>query len=183
MKAPQELVRRTLSLFIFKIGILFIFKIGTLRHFVAALSSHTVKITPLRDWSGKTGDKALSQVQFLASKVAGSTPTGGSRNTRKKKKASTNSVAGTGGDAFAGYKSNIGAPVKSSRAPDPSAISQSKMSLSSNQEEQVWNSLANLEFDSEWHTKVTFSLMQCAAVVSHNSSIVVLSMQCNHLIL
>jgi hypothetical protein len=175
MKAPQERVRRTLSLFIFKIGILFIFKIGTLRHFVAALSSHTVERAPLRDWSGRTGDKALSQVQFLASQVAGSTPTGGSRNTRKKRKrASTNSAAGTGGDAFAGYRYNGGAPVKSSRVPDPSAISQSKMSSSSNQEEQVWNSLANLEFDSEWHTRVTFSLMQCAAVVSHNSSIVVL---------
>jgi hypothetical protein len=97
-----------------------------------------------RSWSGVTGDSALSQVEYLASKVAEST---GAAEGRKKTKPYSKYVAGSGGRVYNNVKSNGGASkVQSSTTPQPDA---QDISPNSKQEEQVWTSLANLELDSK----------------------------------
>ena len=100
--------------------------------------------TPLRSWSGATGDSALRQVEYLASKVAESTA---AAEGRKKTKPDSKSVTGTGGRVYSKVKYNGGASKAQSSVilqPDAQGISRN-----SKQEEQVWTSLANLELDSK----------------------------------
>jgi hypothetical protein len=100
--------------------------------------------TPLSNWSGETGDSALRQVQYLASKVAESTA---ATEGRKKAKSDSKSVAGTGGRVYNNAKYNGGASkAQSSRNLQPDAPS---VSSNLKQEDQVWTALANLELDSK----------------------------------
>jgi hypothetical protein len=100
--------------------------------------------TPLRSWSGETGDSALRQVEYLASKVAESTA---AAEGRKKTKPDSKSATGTGGLVYSNVKYNGGSSkVQSSPALQPDA---QVVSPNSKQEEQVWTSLANLELDSK----------------------------------
>lgn len=96
--------------------------------------------TPLKNWSGGTGDSALRQVEYLASKVAESTV---AAEGRKKTKPDSKSA----GRVYNNVKYNGRASkVQSSTILQPDA---QEISQSSKQEEQVWTSLANLELDSK----------------------------------
>ena len=104
--------------------------------------------SPLEDWSGKTGDSALRQVQFLASKVAESTAAG-EQTSRYIDKAGSKFVRGTGGVVYNNPEFNRG--MGSNDGESSSTLNPNmEIKLNSKREDQVWTALANLELDSKF---------------------------------
>jgi hypothetical protein len=117
-------------------------------------SGNTQQTTPREasseDWIGKTGDTALRQVQFLASKVAESTAAAEGGYSKIVNRDDCKDVSGTGGLLYNNPKYNtqlaIGGPAKAAALLQPSL----EISSNSKREEQVWAALANLELDSKF---------------------------------
>ena len=109
-----------------------------------ALTSST---SPWSDWSAKTGDSALRQVQFLASKVAESTAA--AEEEKFVGKQGPKSVRGIGGVVYNNPEFNRG--VLRNEEGDGTSILNPTLEISMNakREEQVWTALANLELDSK----------------------------------
>ena len=108
------------------------------RHENVALSSPTVltsyRSPVLSEWSAKSGDTALRQVQFLASRFVGI--------------AEPKSVQGTGGMVYNNPEFNRG--VLQNGEERASILSPNlEISTNAKREEQVWTALANLELDSK----------------------------------
>lgn len=106
------------------------------------------------DWSAKTGDSALRQVQFLASKVAESTASG-QKFGKMVGKRGPKSVRGTGRVVFNNPEFNRGIIVPDEESPsmsdEASILNPSlEIKVNSKREEQVWTALANLELDSKF---------------------------------
>jgi hypothetical protein len=101
------------------------------------------------EWSAKTGDSALRQVQFLASKVAESTAAGEKKG-KVVGKRGRRSVRGTGGVVYNNPEFNRG-PLGDADESDESSILNPSLEIkvNSKREEQVWTALANLELDSK----------------------------------
>jgi hypothetical protein len=106
--------------------------------------------TPPKDWIGQTGETALRQVQFLASKVAESTSAAEGRDSKTINRDDCKEVSGTGGLVYNNAQWNTqlatGGPANTAAVLPPSL----EISPNSKREEQVWAALANLELDSKF---------------------------------
>jgi hypothetical protein len=101
------------------------------------------------DWSAKTGDSALRQVQNLASKVAESTAAG-EKVGKVVSKRGRKSVRGTGGVVYNNPEFNRGV-LGDDESGESSILNPSlEIKVDSKREEQVWAALANLELDSKF---------------------------------
>lgn len=104
---------------------------------------------PVSDWSGKTGDTALRQVQFLASKVAESTAGAEEKKSKFVGKRGPTSVRGIGGLVYNNPEFNRGVRNEETTAESSILSPNLEISTSAKREEQVWTALANLELDSK----------------------------------
>ncbi len=143
-----------------------------------ALTSYT---TPLSDWSAKTGESALRQVQFLASKVAETTAAADDEKLVEKfvGKGGSKSVRGIGGVLYNNPEYNRSVmrneEGESSSLLDPTL----EISMNAKREEQVWTALANLELDSKclyafkiYEKRLLYHLWTCTNNVHGGSAII-----------
>lgn len=102
------------------------------------------------DWSSRTGDSALRQVQFLASKVAESTAAG-EKAGKVVGKSGPKSVRGTGGVVYNNPEFNRGVLLDNEKSDGDFILNPNlEIRVNSKREEQVWTALANLELDSKF---------------------------------
>lgn len=110
-------------------------------------TSSRISASAFSEWSAKTGDSALRQVQFLASKVAESTAAG--EEEKFVGKQGPKSVQGIGGVVYNNPEYNRGV-VKYDNEGGTSILNPTlEISMNAKREEQVWTALANLELDSK----------------------------------
>lgn len=105
---------------------------------------------PLSAFSEQTGETALRQVQFLASKVAESTAVAEGESRKKNiSKSDSKEISGIGGVVYNNV--NFNKKMAGSTAPiRPSILDPDlQVSTSAKREDQVWAALANLELDSK----------------------------------
>lgn len=107
--------------------------------------------SPLGEWSAKTGNTALRQVQFLASKVAESTAAAEDKGTKFVGKNGPKSVRGIGGVVYNNPEFNRGVLSGDEASSSGNSILSPSLEISTSakREEQVWTALANLELDSK----------------------------------
>lgn len=116
------------------------------------------------DWSSRTGDSALRQVQFLASKVAESTAAG-EKAGKVVGKSGPKSVRGTGGVVYNNPEFNRGVLLDNEKSDGDFILNPNlEIRVNSKREEQVWTALANLELDMQLLDKVAGQKPQLTAL-------------------